>query len=103
VERDRERSRDPPMVDFVEEECRDASSSSVRNVGTVKLEKAIDPVSSVEAIDSSYRRCSMDFPAKSLVGEEEREESPEDLGEEGAPRISVVVTPVALLRNTESE
>lgn len=89
MERDRERARDPPMVDgadFVEEECRDAPSSSVsRNVGAVKLENAIDPVSSVEAIDSSYRRCSRGFSAKSLVGDEEREKSPGDVGEEGPP------------------
>jgi hypothetical protein len=89
VERDWERARDIAMVDaveFVEEECRDAPSSSVsRNVGAVKLEKAIDPVSSVEAMDSSYRRCSRGFSAKSLVGKEEREKSPGDLGDEGPP------------------
>jgi hypothetical protein len=51
----------------------------------VKLEKAIDPVSSVEAMDSSYRRCSRGFPAKSLVGKEEREKSLGDLGDEGPP------------------
>lgn len=76
-----------------------SSSSAFRNVGAVKLERAIDPSSSMEEpIDSSYMRRSRGFSVESLVETGESEKSLEEVGECKEPLASADDVLPALLR-----
>lgn len=78
-----------------------SSSSAFRNVGAVKLERAIDPSSSMEEpIDSSYMRRSRGFSVESLVETGESEKSLEEVGECKEPLASADDVLPALLRKT---
>jgi len=104
VESDGDRGRDVSMgerLEFTEEDRRDElQSSTSSHVGAVKLDKQTEPESSVEAIESSYRRCSSDLFGKYVAGKEGRTGSPGDFGEGDVARISRGVKLIALLRNT---